>query len=604
MMMPRNITRWVNATLWAVLLAWGAPCANAEQPPTRPTPDDAMSAYQTVDAWVRTWDVPLIAAEIDPPGTYGACVTLRLRGRVIGRGTVIASDRASIWRAARDAWLDAQLEPGYEIPRAEGQGPPPVERLTLDIQLAGRLVPLTGGTFDGATSSAAPGWHGVAGRIGDRTVAIYPSEQIERSLNPSLALNLLVGLVELPDAPLKELRARGFTPYRFEVTHLAQVEPSGAPFFLNRSGSLVSATEAMQTGPLAAFADATANYLIEASWAGPEPHGLRGTYRPIQDEYRPAIAPPREQALVAMALSDYAQLSSADPLTARRARDTARQILLEFTEVTEFEEDPLAHVPSAAGVLLASARVRLNDPDVWSSEPRLEPLAKQALGRMLREMEIEGWGKGISPSIGAMIAYALVSGAAWDDTGKARAEGEALMRALLRATPPDELVSLMPWVVWCEQELANGIEGDIPSALAMIEARGNLWRFQLAQSDLAPHEQDLAGGIVLTRTGPPLPTAQAARPLAGAAAMLADPRLTTDREFNEELANLSRSMRFLMQLSIRDREAYLVASRSRAIGGIRLALWDYTISLDATSMSLIAVTQMLDSAERRLGAGH
>lgn len=597
-----NIRRLLNATACVVLLTLAVPAGRADQP-AGPAPAHVMEAYKAVERWVRAWEVPVVPENIDPEGAAGACITLRLRGQVVGRGTVIADDDAAVWRAARDAWLDARTAEAISDAMTDGVLDPLVaQRIAIDVQVAGALVPATGATFAQAVERCSPGYHGVAARLGARTVAMFPGEQTEREADPALAMTMLAALVELPPVELEELRSRGFTPYRFDVVQLAQPAPLTEPMFLHRGGRLVPASDAMRMESVAKFADAMADHLLTHRWPGPESHGLQGSYRMVRDEYKPAIAPPREQAFVALALSEYSTLAGADLVTAHEARSEARRIMLDLTYVTEFEEDPLADPDSAGAVLLALSRIRRNDSAAWMGEPELDALARNATQRLLRAMESEGWAKGVPPALGAMIACALASASPWDDDGSPRARAEELLRALLRGTPADQLIALMPWVVWCEQELSTA-GAPIASAVALEEARAKLWEFQIAPADLEGPNDDLLGGIVLT-TGPsPLPSALGARPIAGIAAMLGDARLTPAADVMDEIGRLAEALRFLMQLSVREGEAHLAASPRRAMGGIRGSLWDATISLDATSMSLIAAVETLRSSGSRLRGG-
>ena len=94
-----------------------------------------------------------------------------------------------------------------------------------------------------------------------------------------------------------------------------------------------------------------------------------------------------------------------------------------------------------------------------------------------------------------------------------------------------------------------------------------------------PDSPDLLGGIVFTAARNPLPTWQAARPVAFAATMLADPRLTPPAQVSEQTAALMRSLRFLMQLTADDAGLHMFRDRERALGGVREAPWNQRMPL-------------------------
>ncbi len=81
-----------------------------------------------------------------------------------------------------------------------------------------------------------------------------------------------------------------------------------------------------------------------------------------------------------------------------------------------------------------------------------------------------------------------------------------------------------------------------------------------------------------------------------AAAMLGVPGLTPANERPGELARLLPTLRFLRQLSVEEGEARLYPNPQRAMSGVRLALWDHRQPIEATAMTLLAVTDTLEAA--------
>src|SRR5690606_34563527 len=123
-------------------------------------------------------------------------------------------------------------------------------------------------------------------------------------------------------------------------------------------GDVVVPETAVTEQAIAAFADRLAQHLLVSRWpdfklfdnpldvddeddssAGEksgvptpqrDPHGIRGDYRTANDQYRPAIAPPLDQALVAFALARYAQSPAADDAVAAEASLAVAQLLREL----------------------------------------------------------------------------------------------------------------------------------------------------------------------------------------------------------------------------------------------------------------------------------
>jgi hypothetical protein len=165
----------------------------------------------------------------------------------------------------------------------------------------------------------------------------------------------------------------------------------------------------------------------------------------------------------------------------------------------------------------------------------------------------------------------------------------------------------MPWAGWAELLCSRTTAGrEIPSAPALREMRAQLWQHQLKGEDLPGEALDMAGGIVFTTTRQPLPTWQAARPLAFIATMLGDPALTEEKEVPGELARLLASLRFLRQLTADEPESHMFKDAGRARGGVRASLFDQRMPPEATAMTLLAVCETIRSLDeikaRRAGA--
>ena len=242
-----NTGRGVNATAALVgaitlgaLLGPTAPVVGAEQ---YPDARDVVSAYLTVRTWVDDFNLPAPAeAAFTLGNASGVCVILRRSGRVFGIGVDTTGDDLMLRRAAGRAMGEV-----LGTPTVAALPPDEIARtgraLTLELEVAGPLVPLLGRTFAEVAEQLDPGLDGVALRRGDRVAMLPPARmratntarRVEHLL-PPLALDLGLNVLTLPEL------ARRFdvSLYRFRTTHLAQVAPDAAPFSTLRGDDLVT----------------------------------------------------------------------------------------------------------------------------------------------------------------------------------------------------------------------------------------------------------------------------------------------------------------------------------------------------------------------------
>jgi hypothetical protein len=409
-----------------------------------------------------------------------------------------------------------------------------------------------------------------------------------------------LGLAPVDLAVLRETEEVAL--YRFDVVHLAQTEAGVPPQFLTRGGRLVS--EAAVTSPnLRAAADDAAEFLIRLEWPGEEPLGMLGDYRAAADRYEPYIAPPREQATTAFALSRYANTRGTAPARARHAAQYAAGLLVDLTRVAGDEIDIRSDPAALATWVLAWAEL-LDAPGGLDPSVRdaLRDFAAEAAEELSGEFA-EGALERLGSSAIALRAYAFAKAGPklGEDLGATMTDSaRSDVRGLFRELPTPQLVTAMPWLGWAEMQLASDGQG-IPAAIAMREMRELVWEFQIDPMSAGAEDADFVGGIVFSRGSTQLPTWQGLRAIGIAATMLGDEQLTDREELFPQINRLIRSMRFVMQLSVSEAEGHMYPEAERAIGGIRLALWDQTVSVDATALGLLAICEMLDSLERRAG---
>ena len=577
---------------------------SAEASVAVPSAADTVAAYQRVSAWVRAWEMP--PSPVDDPVRVecgGAAVTLRLGGRVLGRGTSVVGDGTDVHRAAAEAWREAAERLLVErdelaLERIEVLA----QRVTIELELAGAMSPIDGATYDAAVASASPGRTGFAMRAGGQIEAVFPGVQLGTGLSPARALRAAAGALDLPPVELADLRSsHQAVALRFSTSHLAQVEPRSGPTFLERGGRYVPIGE-VSGARLRDAAAAMAQHLQTSTWSeGSGPWGLRGDYRAISGKYDPAVAPPRSQALAALALARFARSPGVDGDSATVALESAGRLIVELAVVTRDEADPLADPVSAAIIAVAAATVVDADPtiegamDIGALGARARA-ATRAMGAVAADPASTTTDEEL-----AVVAWSLAAASRRFDGGAAedRALAEALVSQLVRRVGAAGLITVAPWVPWAMLELHP--VGEVPGAVALIDFRALVWARQIGDSVVGTEDQDFEGGVVLGPTSAPPNAAHTLRAIGAMPAMLADPRVTPDDQLLAELAAVRRSLRFVVQLMFRTDETYLARDPNRAIGGVRPALWEAIAADDATSMALITVCDALRAVRARSG---
>lgn len=582
-----------------------------------PSPARTLAAYALVESWVRAGAVPAeppradleALRDTDLPGDApltGAAVQLRLAGRLIGRGSDMGGGPTSLWHAAREAWAEA----APRLPRTAGAGleAEAVARETLrqvmiSVELAGPpiLIIPTPATHEDVSLALAPGLDGVAVRFGAadpgreaQTAAIFPGQMLVANMLPGAALAAAAsragGSATLGLVPPKELvEKHGAVLMRFRVSHVAQTGPGAPPEFLDRGGRIIRTAD-MTAAHLRTTADRLAHH-IAARLTGPD--GGAAAYDPWRDAPGDAALTAADRALAAAALSAYSRLPHAGP-DQIFALSVAREIEADLTQMRATRPLP---APEAA--IVAALTVGIHD----GAAPDAADLLRAVYS------EEAGFAPQLPPAARAVVAYGLANLAARPNApDDLRALASSAVRAIFRETPTGQLVAQMPWLGWAEVMLADAqasggdAAADIPAAIALRRMREQVWEHMITATDAAADEQDMIGAIIFTRSSRPVPTWQAARPLAFIASMLADNRLTDPGEVNTELVRLLTALRFLRQLQADDTSMWLYPSRDRALGGIRDSLWNQRMPLEASALTLLAVTETLNALDRRAAA--
>lgn len=591
------IGRWAGIALAAAVLASGsAPALGQARPPS---PDDALRAHARAEPWVRQWRVPPDA--LDPPRAAGACVTLRAGGRTVGRGAAWSADPftrdgaspAPLATAAAAALAeagavirvpnDAAREDSLRLVAAD---------LLVSVELAGPLSPFEPATWEDAEADLRPGLDGVAVRIvpperdgrapePGPILAMFPSQMLLTGTLPHRALAALCaqaigdgGAAAALEEPAKLRDRHAIRMFRFRAAHAAQPAVDRPPVLLYRGQRLIPPVTVLTVGELREFGGRL------AAWIERRPQPAPGT----------TDAGPR--ALGAYALSRWAAVQ---PDASERARLASAAVRLADGASAQIAATWAGLETGGPGEAPARApAVALASLAVHAAAPRQVPGADERLAEVWSAVHAPG--AGFTPAIPSPIRGLLVLAAlGHPGGGRVAAEAPGALRAGF--ADPAQIVGQMPWLGWAELRRAGA--GDVPAAAALRQMRDQLWKHQVSIADAGEDALDMCGGIVFTgglREGrvTPYPTWQCVRPLAFAATMLGDPRLTEPAERPREIARLMQALRYLRQLETDDACGWMLADAA-AVGGVRAAVWDQSQPADATALTLLCVAETLNS---------
>lgn len=615
---PGNMARRLVATL-VILCNAGLPAAAAGHPQAPPAsaspePENVMRRFASLRAAVDALDAASVAdAPEDRGRLLAASVTLRLDGRVVGRGNDAADDGATLRRAAAAAIAEARERlPVGNSAAAEAERKALSSRLTISLECSGDLVPVTPATYAEADLMILRGLEGVGVRIGESVRVVSPATMLVNGMSPGDAL--VAAISAASGDPLLAVRtdpraqppaiaaAKGATFYKFKAAHLVQFAPGGQPTFLFRGGKVVPSRD-ITVDSLRRQADDHVDWLLrwDASRRSDPPDWPRGTYFPARDAYEPAAASLAEYAVATYAIHRFIAVKArfqegADPWRIVRP-GAAAAAPLRFGP-RRLEQQPLTNVDAGPMFGCLRSLVAMAPYEHLPVTPGMTPPEVSAHDASLAMLYTasSGWSEAVPANTRAFAAFVLARRATLVPGEPGRddrvASARAAVRSIFRDTRPEMLVMHMPWLGWAELLLAG--QGEVPAAPALRDMRDLIWKFQLTDEDAGEEGPDLVGGIVFTSSAELLPTSQSLRPLAFLATMMGDARLTDAAERPMQVARMLRSLRFVRQLAMDEPAAYAAANPETAMWGVRAAAWDMRQSPEATSLALLTVCNTLD----------
>ncbi len=591
--------------LWVGLLLFflGISGAWAYAQPTMPI-EPSLEAYGLVDRWVRDWEVPergVSEAKGEGKGVLASAVvvTLRLDGRVLGRGSSGASDPSStlLWEAVRKALGSANARLGDGRDAAWDELIVEIaSRVTITLEIADTLVPISASELELPGFGYTPGVLGVAVRRGDRIEVMGPESMLARNTDMTqgaMALaNTLAGDGSAVLKTPRELVESGYAFFRFEPIVLGQIGPKMGASFFDRGGRVVGQSE-ISVRSIRVLSSNIAEHLMGRRWAGVEPYAMMGTLDPVTGVSDSPFASPFEQAISAYALLRFGDLGTTQ--IHRQAGTVAREVLGDLGQIGEGEAVPWDEPIGACMALIALSEIQL-----------IDILGNEELNTLrIRCLEVldglyqpaSGFASQVPRASHGLVAHALVRAAKLDPLDRGTLAESAIERVFAE-TPIGGLVAQMPFLGWAVMEQEQGEGGDAHRE-ALVAMRTLVWEHQLKRADLAWMDRDLEGGIVFTSSSTPLPSWLGMRPLAIMATMLGDEQLTpgtvSSGEIPVQIGRQVSAIRFIRQLSADKEHLHMYASGSRAHWGVRMALWDQRMPVEVSAMALLTLTETIRS---------
>ncbi len=589
-------TRPITITAIAALLLCScfAKRAHAAQPTIEAA--KGLEIFEQVEGWVRDWDVPSVdSPESQSEPLSAVVVTLRLDGRVFGRGAAASADPdpGLVWQATSEALNGANAKLTQDRDAMwEAFIRELSERIIITVELGDELVPVSPNELSLPGFGYSPGSVGFAVRLGDRADAVGAESILLRRGDPArtaaaLSLTLSEDSGIVMQSPV-ELSEQGYTFYRWVPMSIAQPAPGLGGVFLDRGGRAVDSSE-ISVRAISSMSDRIASHLMGRRWEGVEDYGFMGTLDPVTGKVESPFAGAFEQALGAYALLRYG--SDASSQQERDAVLAGRDVLRELAMVEREEITPWDDPLSACMALIALSEIPL---ELILGDEDLNELRVNSLATLDTVYAEDG---GFDPIIPAaahgLVAHALAVSSKLDPRDRTSLTEAAIARVYLD-TPTELLVSQMPFLVWAQMEHVAG-DAELSSSAALRQMRSLVWEHQLRRTDLEWIDRDLAGGIVFTRSSAPLPSWSCLRPLAGIATMLGDERITpgtiASGDVPGEITRLVDSIRFVRQLIAEGETMHMFADAEGADWGVRMALWDQRMPIESSAMALLMLTE-------------
>ncbi len=619
-----------------MLLLGALTAAVADQPIIAPLLDgsNAEQASLMVELWLADGKIPspdqLKDKAVPVRGLVGVCVTLRSSGIMVGKGDVLRDDlgtvdqptdlTAMVQRAAGTAFESLQhslLDNNLRMV-IEGRSiaaPPKLSikdvagRVSVDVQLAYNVEPIRLSPTDSPQrvySRFAPDYHGLLAEDDHgRRATIWPGNALAENTTPASQLVQLASQLGRPPLDARTLgRPKGLKLWRFEVYHV--VPPvQGASYMQLVRGNMLQPPQALNEQALKDLALTMATHLQQLFTSDGE---VRGTYHPSSGRYDPQLAEPNQALLAAYALTRYVrherQLRPDDHMLAEMNRQ-AQNLAVRLEQ--SVADGSLATTPATCSLIMLTVIDN-------SVPPRHTDVRDRMIERLLGLLQDDGSfhnatdakARAVNDSVQALSVAALAAAYAQTRRSDLVDPLRHALDQLWNQTQGNPNINALPWLAFTQDRVGELLADDdahIKQKQQRDTALGQLAHKLLGQQVVdSPRvgPDDVIGGFELNSgpiDSPPNPNWTTAPLLSFLSIATRHPEIRGHDEMGW-LLSAALSARFLRQLQFDMAGCYYVRSPQETLGGIRLALWDNRLTLDATAMSLLAVTDLQETLDK------
>ena len=549
-----------------------------------PSSEAALACFDAARGWLRAAaagsakpsenkvrETPL--PSLPEPECSAAAVVIRLDGRPIGQATRAGPGTGLVGACLAEAWAMALADRRIEAL------PPELrdrlgERVTLELELAGRPEPLVGERLDAVAARVDPALQAFAIRNGDRWAFAMPSVLQARNQSPHLNY-LALGVAReagLDPAASRDLRLPdGAAAYRAGTRRLAQPTFDAGPFESWRGSRLIdpSVIDAAEVRDMAARIAAhlaqrwpNREGLSPEAAASVESLGPRAAYQPASATWPSPVSPPAEQALAVLAMARWSRLPGLEPEAQRTAHAFATRTLASLRQVDAQESDPRGDMAAIACMMLAARELDATDP-TWADQ------ATRAWLEELRE-SLKAAIEGDTPPQGAAAAMACAA--------LGEAAPESLRQRAWDPQQPERALQSTPWL--SEPWPADAGAAWKDALEQLLAAQCDSW-----SAPGGPRDADGGWG---GSAAMPRPTAASGKVTLALATALVTPGLVDAADRPDALRSLRRSLRFLRQLQVDEAGCHAFRDPAHALGGLRAAPWDSDQPMAASAYALLA----------------
>lgn len=535
-------------------------------------------------------------------------------------------------RQQLEARIRAAGDPGVQNNRADVEARELGPQLTVDVQIAfapEQVVIPRDASADLIYARFASGYHGLFALPGDPGAVpgavpgagvggfaagdtpVWPASVVASNASPRRQIVRLLTRCGLkPDDDELLGRPDGVVVGRFEVLHVVRPKQDLPVMRLVRGGQILPG-RFVDEQTLGDVADRVAMHLY-GRFIGINGQ-VRGTYQPSRAIYKPEFASDLEAALASYTLVRY--------FDHKRRDGNNDQFFNAMVEASQRTVDRvvgrlLAPDEEPDAVTAAFSLLTILEAPGGTFDPALaDRVSTMLLGMIRPDGELLTDPNDPKSRVNAVGSAAVLAALGqWYEQTRDAEVGEALSAAiesLWNRQGGRFDVNTLPWIALVHVQ-TSGLLEDAGLLDAQTRARrsadlaamnGLIAEWQIVERpELGP--PDVEGGIVLVEApegSPPNPNWQTAPLFGFMATTLRDKQVVSRLQRPGTLVTASASARFLGQLMIDEPNCFGIRSPQEAVGGIRLSLWDNTLDIAPSAITLMALLEMRETLDALAG---